>query len=705
MIPAPKHPLEASRLEALRFLQILDTPPEKAFDAITASIAAATGAPIALVSIVDEGRQWFKSKVGLDAPETHRDFAFCAHAILSKATLVVNDSEKDERFADNPLVTAAPFVKSYVGAPIFASEDHPLGTLCIIDNAPREWTALEISLIEKHASIVSSLMCQRRVQLDLGHSVERLTKEVQEMHLLVEEIGRQSGVGGWTLDVTTSEVTWSDETRKIHGVDDDFKPVLETALDFYEPEARPVVQSSIDQAISCGDDWDFTLPIINAQDQKIWVRATGRAVDRQKNREKLIGSFQDVTIQRTRELELQAARDAAQKACDAKDAFLANMSHEIRTPLNGLLALMDALTRGKLDDHQLQILDIMRTSGNTLNRILTDILDCAKAESGLIDVVEQEFELEHVVTSSCYTHSASAREKGLHLSTAFDDSVKGYWIGDAIRISQIVSNLVSNAVKFTDEGSISVHVDASPCNESGQNIISIQIVDTGIGFEQDQAERLFEKFEQAETTTSRRFGGTGLGLSICRMLARKMGGDVMATSTPGSGSVFKVTLPLRAVQKGASSQPAPQSDVVVSSTDFQSVGENPLRILLVEDNPINQQVAALALVDIDHHLTIADNGQIAVDKVEAEEFDIILMDVHMPVLDGLRATQLIREQEAEKGLPRTPIVMLSADGFDERMVASRQAGADDYLLKPIVPMDLIKKIRSLTGGGAEKIAV
>ncbi|MEM8987809.1 MAG: ATP-binding protein [Pseudomonadota bacterium] len=700
MIPATLHPFEQERLEALRSLKLLDTAPEEAFDALTRCAADGADAPIALVSLVDEDRQWFKSKVGLDACETPRKYAFCAHAILNDTTLVVDDSEADPRFCDNPLVVNAPFVKAYAGAPIKDRDGAPLGTLCVIDNAPRTWSRAQISQLENLAHAVSAVIALRQDRNDVAQDAAALATSLEEMQALVDEIGALSGVGGWSLNLENSTVAWSDETRKIHDVDDDYVPNLETALNFYEPEAREEVSAVIDNALKTGTGWDFTLPIRTAKGQKIWVRAVGRTILENGRARKVVGSFQDVTLQTARELELQSARDAAQQASTAKTAFLANMSHEIRTPLNGVLALIDVLRKGHLSDEQRQILGIMKSSGDTLIRILTDFLDVSKAEAGKMDLIEQEFDLERIIHAAAYTHSGAAANKDILFSTQVDDAAKGCWRGDPVRISQIVSNLVSNAVKFTKAGSVCVNASAHD-GDKGEPQIVIRISDTGIGFDEATAERIFEKFEQADETITREFGGTGLGLAICRSLARRMGGDVTATSTPGAGSVFTVVIPLAKVSQqdcAAAGLPCmPAEEEADCASAEPSAFPRRLTILLAEDHIVNQQVTQFALSDIPHTLTIVADGEHAIEAARKTAFDVILMDMEMPNTDGIAATRAIRARERKTGAPAVPILMLSAHAHDEHRKRAQAAGCDGYIVKPAAPAKLQEHIKRVLG--------
>ena len=360
----------------------------------------------------------------------------------------------------------------------------------------------------------------------------------------MEEIGEISGVGGWTLDLETSDVRWSTQTRRIHEVPMDYQPTLESAIEFYAPEAREAVLNYVNKAIETGEGWDFNLPLITARGRRIWVRAVGRPFFKDGKAIRVVGSFQDTTLQTARELELKAARDAAESASRAKSSFLANISHEIRTPMNGIVGLIDALSSQELTSKQERLVDAIRTSSDTLQRLLTDVLETTRIEAGKLELVEQEFDLEKVIHAVAYSHNTNAQSKSLALETTVDTSAHGLWFGDSIRFSQVISNILDNAIKFTEQGAVSIHVYALKTSEDTESL-RVSIKDTGIGFDEATGKRIFQKFEQGDQSTTRAFGGVGLGLNICQSIAFQMGGTITVTSTPHVGSEFVFEAPMR----------------------------------------------------------------------------------------------------------------------------------------------------------------
>ena len=390
-------------------------------------------------------------------------------------------------------------------------------------------------------------------------------------------------------------------------------------------------------------------------------------------------------------LEVRVAERTAEldRANRAKSSFLANMSHELRTPLNGVVALSHLLVERQGSDEDRQMAELVVSSAKLLEQVLTDILDVSKIEAGQMVLAAEPFDLESVISRIAQLHSASALSKGVALTWNVAPAAAGSYLGDEVRITQILSNLLSNAVKFTAEGEVSLTADMEPQG------LTLTVRDTGIGFAPDITERLFKRFEQADASVTRQFGGTGLGLSICASLCGLMGGSICANSIPGEGALFSVVLPLPRATRTADRQiePAPARAITVGT-----------RVLLAEDHPTNQKVVCVILEGLGVEISIVENGADAVERFKAEPFDVVLMDLHMPVMDGLTAIRLIRTYEAESGAARTPVIALTADALAEHVDATRAAGADLHLSKPIRPAALIAAIREAVAGTGEAMA-
>jgi signal transduction histidine kinase/ActR/RegA family two-component response regulator len=366
-------------------------------------------------------------------------------------------------------------------------------------------------------------------------------------------------------------------------------------------------------------------------------------------------------------LELERQREAAEAANAAKSAFLATMSHEIRTPLNGVLGMAQAMARDEMPDVQRDRLTTIRSSGETLLVLLNDLLDLSRIESGRMELEDGIVDMDELARTSQAIFTDLASDKGIRLAVDVRPEAQGLWRGDSTRVRQILHNLVSNAVKFTSVGSVRMVV-----SHDGRQLV-IEVVDTGPGIPPDRLSALFEKFVQADASTTRRFGGSGLGLSICRDLATLMQGEISVRSEFGQGSTFTVKLPLARAQAVAKAEPAAANPVA----------GKPLKVLAAEDNAINQLVLKTLLTQLGFEVAVVENGELAVAASADGACDLILMDVQMPVMDGPTATRRIRAREAAEGGPRTPILALTANAMTHQAEEYLAAGMDGAVAKPI----------------------
>jgi signal transduction histidine kinase len=380
--------------------------------------------------------------------------------------------------------------------------------------------------------------------------------------------------------------------------------------------------------------------------------------------------------------ELKKARDIAEQAVKAKSMFLANMSHEIRTPLNGIVGMIDIMRQTNLDDQQREYLSIIDISSETLLMIINDILDFSKIEAGQFSFEQISFNIRNEVDDVYKVLAYSAQQKNLELSIHIQNDVPETVQGDPFRLKQILINLINNAIKFTKKGFVRVSV--SLLRRSGKkDAIHFEVRDTGIGISSENQQKLFKSFSQADTSTTRNFGGSGLGLAISKRLVQMMGGDIGAESEEGHGSTFWFTVTL----DKATLEPAVTEEV---QSEFIA---RPLNILLAEDNAINQKVSMININKLGHQVQLAGNGREAVEMFSRQTFDLILMDVHMPGMDGLEATREIRNIEKERKTDHPiPIIAMTATIYEEDIRNFYCWGMNDYLGKPFKSVDLAQVI-------------
>jgi signal transduction histidine kinase/CheY-like chemotaxis protein len=379
--------------------------------------------------------------------------------------------------------------------------------------------------------------------------------------------------------------------------------------------------------------------------------------------------------------QLADARDRAEQANRAKGDFLANVSHEIRTPLNGVLGMVQIMRRDVREADQSQRLDVIADAGQALLAVLDGVLDLSKIDAGRLELEVHPFDVEEIVRLATAAHGTIAEQNDVRFSVEWGAEARGVWRGDGGKLRQVLSNLLSNALKFTAEGSITLRIAPS---DRG---LRFEVVDTGLGIADAKQALVFEPFTQADASTTRRFGGTGLGLTICRRFISLMGGDLRLQSQLGVGSTFSFELPMARGDRMAPAVESPRHTALAPAA-------KPACILAAEDNPTNQMILRALLEPFNIELTVVADGRAAIEAWRQGSFDLILMDVQMPVLNGIDATLEIRACERTGGLRRTPILALTANVMQHQIEGYAQAGMDGHVSKPIETSELLVAIEA-----------
>ena len=665
----PKPANEQERLERLESYEILDTATEAQFDDLTTLAAQIMDVPICLISLVDENRQWFKSKYGLDADETSREISFCQYAIMDEEVFEVEDAQVDERFMENPLVTGQPNIRFYAGAPLTDDDGLNLGTFCVIDRKPKILNQEQKESLKSIARTALRIIKLRKANLDQNKFVKFF-----DLTLDMLCIGKTDGYARYLNPAFTRVLGWSeDELRS--------KPLIE----FVHPDDVPVTMEELSKLAKGERIVGFKNRFIKKDGGLCWLHWTCQP---DMNTGELFAAAHDVTELHNIQVSLREAKDIAEQSSSAKDIFLSNVSHEIRTPLNAIIGFTDLLQQTNLNELQSQYLDTVSVASKNLIVLINDVLDVSKIESGELSLEQRPFSIKKLIEDVINLQTHSAKSKGLKLLSVIDHEIPEYVLGDYNRLMQILINLVNNAIKFTDKGHVEVKAMLQQADDKEASIL-FTIKDTGIGIDQNKLDDIFERFTQAENSGTRKYGGTGLGLNIAKMLVELHKGKISVSSELNKGSEFSVemTYPIAEFD-------AVENEVGNVEKEVNGVLEG-VKILLVEDNEHNH---ILATTYIEKHKGLVDlaiNGKEAVDKMEHHQYDLILMDLQMPEMDGFEATEIIRERFSKD----IPIVACSAHSLVGEKWKCLEIGMNDYIAKPYNEGELINTIRDYTKKG------
>jgi PAS domain S-box-containing protein len=635
--------------------------PVESLQGITRLIAASLRVPIALASIVPDTGQAVHAGVGVDPGQCGVQSSFCREVLDERRPLLVSDASAQARYRADPWVTGTLRLRAYLGVPVVGSGGTPLGIVSAGDVAPRLFSDQDLTALTELAALLAEAIDLRGRNDQALAAARELRQEVHRLRSIANSVPAR--IGYWNRDLrcefaNEAHRSWFG-SREIVGM---------TLQELQGPEVFKLNEPHVRSALA-GQAQHFERCLTKADGTVSTVDVQYRPdVDDSGAVRGLFVLVTDITA-------IQTARDEAVKLAAAKTDFLANMSHEIRTPLNGILGMTQLLLDTPLTSEQREIATTSHQCGEHLLAIVDDVLDFSKIESGRLLLESVAFDLQDLVTQTCAAVASAAAAKGLTLTTRVSLTQRRR-AGDPTRIRQILLNLLGNAVKFTSAGSVCVEVTETPTPGD----VQFAVTDTGIGMSTEELPRVFERFTQADSSTSRRFGGSGLGLAICRRVVDLMGGQLSASSVKGSGSRFWFQLslpvpPLLDATLTAAAEKAPET------TALQG-----LRVLVAEDNPVNQLLVRKILQRLGCAVTIVGNGLAAVDSWTSHAYDVIVMDCQMPELDGFDATRRIRRESRQGAL--VPIIALTAGALHSDREQALSAGMSDFLTKPVVAKTL-----------------
>lgn len=670
MIVLPAAETEATRIEMVRSFGLLDHPRPPQHDEIAVLARELIETRWGLVTLVDAERVWFSGTANYSASETCRWASFCTHVIADPDKIAwVADALEDFRFRQMGPVVNAPHIRFYAGAPVVVN-GHAVGTVCVFDPKPREFDPSIARSLGRLAAIVGEDLAarhrERALQTALTASADALIECDDHGLVSAWSDGAQHVFGFSSAEALGKNIDLiipADQKRAHHH-----------AFDQWRLRGGGRVGRRIELR-ACRKDGSLV-------DIELWM-----SVAHVKGVPHIHANIRDISERVAQAAALRDAIAGAEAANEAKTTFLTNMSHELRTPLNGVIGVVDLLAQTEQSAHQRELTSIIKASSDQLRRLIGDILDLARIEAGELALNLAPLSLVELIQDIADLAGLAAESKGVALQVRLDPALPSSVQGDALRLKQVLTNLVGNAVKFTQVGTITIEVSRS------HDTYRFAVTDTGIGFDVQQRETIFGRFQQADGTITRRFGGSGLGLAICSELVEAMGGQLDCKGAIGQGATFWFSIPLSEVGTNAD-QP----------TDSADLSAQLRRVLVVDDNPTNRRVAKLILETVGVETTCVEDGDQAVDAYLAGAFDVVLMDMMMPVMDGPAATRAIRELEHRQGLRRTPIIMLTANSLPHHVEDSLEAGADLHLPKPMTPEALFTALGTVLGRVDDEVA-
>ncbi|MCO6162826.1 ATP-binding protein [Flavobacterium sp. NRK F7] len=680
-----KEEKEIKRLKSLLSYNVIDTLKEKEFDKLAQLASIICETPIALISLIDDKKQWFKAKIGIDVDEMPKEITFCQYTIEKEELWEVEDTTKNELLKDNPNVTSENGIRYYAGIPLQCSLGYNIGTLCVADSKPKkisekEKIALQIIseqvmiLLEakkRNDKLISEL--QELVKQKELESQRIIEKNSEEIKMFYDSISNTNGI----LEIDTNgNITKTNRLISVLLELTSNHLIGKNISTFFDIEIN---KRNLPDLIEHKNHLFQYKPTPNFTK---WIQANFIKIENINGKiEKIILVCQDVSNRIQGQQELEHAKNTSDYLNKQKDQFIATVSHEIRTPINAILGFTDVLIEIEENNSKMDFLNSIKIAGLGLLHIINDILDISKIEAGMLQIDETPFQLNEVVSNVFTTLKLKASDKNLKFLYSIDSDVVQDLLGDKNRLNQVLINIIGNAVKFTEKGKVELRI--SQLKKEDQLIyLEFAVTDTGIGIPEKKLQTIFDRFSQAEVSTSRKFEGTGLGLSISKELIEMQNGTIEVSSIENKGTTFTFVIPYK-----VNPEKTTVLNAFTKTTLDKTISKN---ILLCEDNELNQKLITTIFEKTNHNVEIANNGLEALEFLKNKTYDVILMDLQMPIMDGYETTVKIRKELKLI----TPIIALTANSLIYEKERCMNIGMNDYLSKPFSKKELFELLNT-----------